>query len=95
VKITIDCDRRIRKLNIEFSDEYDEPSEMEFSETSETSQKSKKVPNTLNTQPKKEKAVSFEIDEAHEVIQDVIEKPIIEEKERTPLVAGEMQNLEF
>jgi hypothetical protein len=94
VKITIDCDRRIKKLNIEFADEYDEPSEMEFYETSETSQKSKKVPNTPNT-PKKEKAISFETDEAHEVIQGVIEKPTIEEKERTPLVAGEMQNLEF
>jgi hypothetical protein len=84
VKITIDCDRRIKKLNIEFADEYDEPSEMEFYETSETSQKSKK-----------EKAISFETDEAHEVIQGVIEKPTIEEKQRTPLVAGEMQNLEF
>ena len=93
MKITIDCDRRIRKLNIEFADEYDEPSEMEFSETSQIS-KAKKVPNTPNT-PKKEKAISFEIDEAPEAIQEVIEKPIIEEKERTPLVAGEMQNLEF
>jgi hypothetical protein len=91
VKITIDCDRRIKKLKIEFADEYDEPSEMEFSEPSETSHKSKKVPST----PKKEKAISFEIDEARDAIQEVIEKPIIEEKERTPLVVGEMQNLEL
>jgi hypothetical protein len=84
VKITIDCDRRIKKLKIEFADEYDEPSEMEFSETSETSHKSKK-----------EKAISFETDETSQVHQEVIEKPIIEEKERTPLVVGEMQNLEL
>jgi hypothetical protein len=89
--IRIECDRRIRKLNIEFDDEFQE-SDVGFSEFTECSDKPKKKSNTVS---KKEKAISFETEEPNEVTHEVLEKPTIEEKERVPMVAGEMQNLEF
>jgi hypothetical protein len=89
--IKIECDRRIRKLNIEFDDEFSE-SDVGFSEFTEYSEKPKKKSNAV---PKKDKAISFDTEEQTEVTHEVIEKPTIEEKERAPLVAGEMQNLEF
>ena len=92
--IKIECDKRIKRLNIEFDDGfeteidgYDSKEEIkkEFFQKEKVNRKSIKNEPKLNTSDDFETIVPNE----------VVEKPVIEEKERAPLVAQEMQNLEF
>jgi len=96
--IRIECDKRIRKLNIEFADDGSTSSSEDFEfescsdvQAKESSPKPQKPP-----KPKKpEKLLSLDDSDILEVEQEVIEIPQIEDKERAPLVSEDMQNLTF
>lgn len=90
MKITIECDRQIKKLNIEFTDGDGEFEEPEFEIHTKTSKH--KEPKAHKS---KEKLLSLDDEPLPEVEQEILEKPQIEDTHREPLVAGEMQNLEF
>lgn len=92
--IKIECDRKIKSLNIEFGDG-------DFCEVSANSRDEFKISeykesNTRHKEPKQKTGMLLDLDDStEEIVQEIVEKPVIEEKERAPAVAQEMQNLEF
>lgn len=100
--IKIECDRRIRKLNIEFGDSEDDCEIIYDEEVEDTGNtpKSKKTHRHKESRPSEPKGALLNLEEDYttdvsSISQEVIEKPQIEDKERSPQVAQEMQNLEF
>lgn len=92
VTITIQCDRRIRKLNIEFTDgEYDQGDEPEI----EFHQSNSNIPKNSKKQKVPQKLLSVDDETTPDIAQEVIEKPVIEDVERPVKVAEDMQNLSF
>jgi len=95
--IKIECNRSIRKLNIEFADDGSPSSSEDFefeesySDTQELKTKHQKPSKSKNP----EKLLSLDDSDIPEVEQEIIEIPQIEEKERAPLVSEDMQNLSF
>ena len=97
--IQIDCDKSIKKLVIEFdeyndsdNDENDEPvvkkitrsSKGESANTERIKNKTKDVPLTFDDD-----------DSVSEQTFEIVQKPQIEDINRTPNVSPDMQNLEF
>jgi len=89
--IKIECDKRIKKVNIEFYDGFDEELDDKIQQT-QTKQIVKDVKRKTN-----EKLLDLDddIQQTQHIQQEIIEKPEIEELQREPLVAQEMQKLEF
>jgi hypothetical protein len=90
--IKIECDKRIRKFNIEFYDGFDEEEANDDKiQQTQTKQIVKVVKRKTN-----EKLLDLDdIQQTQHIQQEIIEKPEIEELQREPLVAQEMQKLEF
>ena len=92
--IRIECDKKIKRLNIEFDDGY----ETDIEETEILREQVKKdlfPKEKKSTYRKSEPKLDTSEDHQTDINQEVVEKPVIEEKERAPMVAQEMQNLEF
>lgn len=90
--ITIDCNRRIRKLSIEF-DDFDDDKESDRYIPKES--KTQKVERVEKSQKRESLLDTSENFDSKYASQEVIEKPKIEEKERPVLVCDEMQNMAF
>ena len=99
--IKIECDRRIRKLNIEFDSINEGECEIVYDEPRQADHPTKGVGNVQKNskqtshKAKKEEFLSLDEDYSGTLSTELVEKPIIEDKEREPAVAKEMQNLEF
>lgn len=94
--IKIECDKRIKKVNIEFYDGF----ETEHDEIQTIKSESQHVQHAQQIKkPQKqrsnEKVLNTSDDFITEVNQEIIEKPEVVFTEREPLVAQEMQKLEF
>jgi hypothetical protein len=88
--IKIECDKRIKQVNIKFYDGFDEELDDKIQQT-QTKQIVKSDKRKTN-----EKLLDLDdIQQTQHIQQEIIEKPEIEELQREPLVAQEMQKLEF
>jgi len=89
--IKIECDKRIKKVNIEFYDGFDG-----FDKEDDKIQQTKQIVKS-DKRKTNEKLLDLDddIQQTQHIQQEIIEKPEIEELQREPLVAQEMQKLEF
>ncbi len=94
--IKIECDKRIKKVNIEFYDGFETESD-EIQTIKSESQHVQQLQQTKKPQKHRsnEKVLNTSDDFITEVNQEIIEKPEVVFTEREPLVAQEMQKLEF
>jgi len=92
-KLNIECSKDIDKLNIDFSDgsttviANGEENVKKSNRVSEKKKKTNKISERTD--------IPLNLDETFEVQDDIIEKPIIPDRERTVHVSEEIQNLEI
>lgn len=92
--LKIECNRKIKKLNIVFDGDDDCEIGLEEETPIKTVSKSKADAPKVE-KPKQQKQFLDTSTVDNEITSEVVVKPVIEEKERPVLVASEMQKMEF